>query len=70
MQVIEKHVLSQTEDIYPFALVYEQELTLYTFHHYDLTNDQWCENFNTRLDVTNAIGVTRQHKVLLDHVAQ
>ena len=50
--------------------MYEQELALYNFHHYDLTNDQWCENFNTRLDVTNAIGVTRQHKVLLDQVAQ
>ena len=40
IQLIEKHVLSQTEDMYPFASVYEQERKMYTFHQNDLTNDQ------------------------------
>jgi hypothetical protein len=35
-----------------------------------LTNPQWYERFNTRVDVGAAIGVTRQHRVLLEYVAQ
>ena len=56
--------------MYPFYSVYEQELTLYTFPQNDLTNVQWYEKFNTRSDVANAIRVTRQHKVILEHVDQ
>ena len=54
--------------MYLFDSVYEQERKLYTFHHTDITNDQWYEKFNTWSDIANAIGVTRQHKVLLEHV--
>jgi hypothetical protein len=35
-----------------------------------MTNPQYYERFNTKVDVTNAISVTRQHKVLLEYVAQ
>jgi hypothetical protein len=35
-----------------------------------LSNEQWYEQFNTRINVGTAIGVTRQHTVLLEHVAQ
>jgi hypothetical protein len=35
-----------------------------------LLNPQWYETFNTKLDVSEVIGITRQHKVLLDYVAQ
>ena len=41
---------------------------MYTFHQNDLTNNQWYEKFNTWSDVANTIGVTIQHKVLLEHV--
>jgi hypothetical protein len=34
-----------------------------------LTNPQWYKRFNTKVDVGAAIGVTRQHKVLLEYVA-
>jgi hypothetical protein len=35
-----------------------------------LTNPQWyAERFNTKVDVGADIGVTRQHKVLLEYVA-
>ena len=56
--------------MYPFASVYEQEQTMYNFHQNDLTNDQWYKKFNTRSDVANTIGVTRQHKALLEHMSQ
>jgi hypothetical protein len=69
MKLIEKTILAQTEDKYPYATVYKQECTLYSFNQNTLSNEQWYERFNTRIDVETAIGVTRQHKVLLDHVA-
>jgi hypothetical protein len=68
-KLIEKTVLAQTEDQYPYATVYEQECTLYSFSQNALSNEQWYERFNTRIDVGTAIGVTRQHRVLLEHVA-
>jgi hypothetical protein len=68
-KLVEKTVLAQTEDQYPFATVYEQECTLYSFNQNTLSNEQWYERFNTRIDVGTAIGVTRQHQVLLEHVS-
>jgi hypothetical protein len=69
-RLIEKTILlAQTEDQYPFATVYDQELAFYSFKQDTLTNPQWYERFNTKVDVGAAIGVTRQHKVLLEYVA-
>jgi hypothetical protein len=70
MKLIEKTILAQTEDQYPYATVYEQECALYSFSQHSLTNEQWYERFNTKIDVGSAIGVTRQHKVLLEHTSQ
>lgn len=69
MNMIERIVLAQTEDQFPFATVYEQECALLGFHQNELTNEQWYERFNTKVDVGAAIGVTRQHRVLLEHTA-
>ena len=69
-RLIERTILAQTEDQYPFATVYDQEMGLYAFRQETVTNAQWYERFNTKVDVANAIGVTRQHKVLLEYVAQ
>jgi hypothetical protein len=64
-RLIEGTVLAQTEDQYPFATVYDQELSFYLFKQDNLSNPQWYERFNTKFDVNRAIGVTRQHKVVL-----
>jgi hypothetical protein len=69
-RLIEKTILAQTEDQYPFATVYDQEASFYSFRQEQMSNPQWYERFNTRVDVGEAIGVTRQHKVLLEYVAQ
>jgi hypothetical protein len=69
IKLIEKTILAQTGDQYPYATVYEQERTLYSFNQNTLTNEQWYERFNTGIDVGSAIGVTPQHWILLDHVA-
>ena len=56
--LIEKMVLAQTEDQYPFVTVYEQEMVLYSFWQETLLNPQYYEHFNTKVDVANAIGIT------------
>jgi hypothetical protein len=68
-RLIERTVLAQTEDQYPFATVYDQELSFYSFRQETLSNLQWYERFNTKVDVGDAIGVIRQHKVVLEYVA-
>ena len=69
-RLIEKTVLGQTEDQYPFTTVYNQELGFYAFRQDVLYNPQWYERFNTNMEVGEAIGVNQQHKVLMDYVAQ
>jgi hypothetical protein len=50
--------------------VYEQEASFYSFRQERMTNPQWYDRFNTKVDVGEAIGVTLQHKVLHEYVAQ
>ena len=69
-RLIKNTVLGQTEDQYPFATVYNQELGSYAFRQDNLSNPPWYKQFNTKVDVREAIGVTRQQKVLLEYVAQ
>ena len=70
LDLTEKTVLSQTEDQYTFAIVYVQEISLYTFHQNLLTKDQWYDRFNTKVDIGTAIGITRQHDVLMEWTSQ
>jgi hypothetical protein len=63
-------MLAQMEDQYPFATVYDQEIGFYSFQQETISNPQWYEKFNTKVDVGSAISVTQQHKVLLEYVAQ
>ena len=67
--LIRKTVLAQTEEQYPFATVYEQECSIYSFSQNTLRNDQWYEQFNTKINVGSAISTTQQHQVLLFQVA-
>jgi hypothetical protein len=69
-RLIERTILAQNEDQYPFATVYDQELSFYSFKQETLLNPQWNKRFHTKVDVSEAIGLTRQHKVLFDYVAQ
>jgi hypothetical protein len=69
-QLIKKMMLAQTEDQYPFATVYNQELGVYAFWQETMSNPQSYEKFNTKVDVRSAISITRQHKVHLEYMAQ
>ena len=70
LQLIEKIVLAYIEKQYLFATVYYQELAFCTFHQVSMTNLQWYERFNTKVDVSESIGVTRQYKDFLEYVEQ
>ena len=69
-QLIENTVLGQTEDKHTFSTVYNQELGFYAFRQDTLSNPQWYEQFNIKVDAGEAIFVTQQHKVLLEYVAK
>jgi hypothetical protein len=69
-ELIKKTILAQMEDQYLFATVYNQEAAFYSFRLDSLSNPQWYEHFNTKVNVGKAISMTRQHKVLLEYVAQ
>ena len=62
---IEETILVQTEDQYPFATVYDQEMSFYSFRQEGMSNPQGYERLNTKVDVGEATGVTGQHKSLL-----
>ena len=68
--LIERVIMEQMEDQYLFATVYDKELSFYLFHQNTMSNAQWYEQFNTKVDVSTAIGITRQHTVLLEYLAQ
>ena len=63
-------ILAHTEDQYPFKTIYNKELTFYKFHQGSMSNPQWSESFNTKVDVSKYTEVTLQHKLLLEYVAQ
>lgn len=68
-RLIEKTILAQTEDQYPYAVVHDQEMALYGLWQGNQSNAQWYDRFNTRLDVGVAIGIARRHHNLLDYEA-
>jgi hypothetical protein len=67
-RLIERTVLTQTEDQCPCATMYDQELSLHLFKQDNMYNPQWYERF--LMDVSGANRVTVQHKVLLEYLAQ
>ena len=50
--------------------MYNQECALYGYQQHILTNEQYYERFNTKVDVGEAIGITSPHFVLMEDMAQ
>ena len=70
LALIEKTVLYQTKDQYPFSTVYVLECSIWSFILNTLSNEQWYERFSIKIDVGSSITITQQHQVLLSHVAE
>ena len=61
--------MNQTEHHYCYATLYNQECTLYGFHQHNLTNEQYYERLNTKVDVGESISITMQHRVLMEDMS-
>jgi Reverse transcriptase (RNA-dependent DNA polymerase) len=68
--LIERAIISQSENKYPYATLYEQEVGLFGFQQNLMTDDQWHERFNTKVDIGNSLGVTREHLLSLNYVSE
>lgn len=64
-QLIKKIVQGPTNDQYPPAIIYEQLVGLFGCRQENLSNAQWYERFNA----ATAVGVSFEHKVLLEYQA-
>ncbi len=68
-RLIQRVVLKQTKDQYPFIVVLEQSSVLNTKKG-GLSNTQWYKRFNTQHDVALSVGVELGHKALWEYCAQ
>ena len=66
LNLIDKKILSQTKYQYWYATVYDQECEIYGHQQQNLTNKQYCEKFNTKVDVGEDTGIKIQHRVLIE----
>jgi hypothetical protein len=55
--LIEKVVMKQTDDHYPFATIHEHEQAVKTNKQNTLSNAMWYKRFNTRYEVAKSVGV-------------
>jgi hypothetical protein len=69
LRLIERTILAQTQEQYPYATVYDQECALYGFSQNSGMSNGTNNSTPAKIDVGPAIGVTRQHQISLQHVA-
>ena len=67
---IDRKILAETKDQYCYATVYDQECAFYGFNQQNLTNEQYYDQFNTRVDVGEDICITIQHCSIMEDTAQ
>jgi hypothetical protein len=63
-KLMDKVILNQTEDQYAHSAVAEQIIAVYTTKQGNISNAQWYEQFNTRVDVAKSVSVDFGHQVL------
>ena len=62
--------MAQTKDQYCYVTLYNPECELYGLYLHNLTNEEFYEQFNTKVDFVEAVGITRQNCVLMEDTAQ
>ena len=67
---IERKILAQTKDQYLYTKMYYQECALQGFQQHKMTNKQYYEYFNTKVDGVESISITRQHHFLTEDTTQ
>lgn len=66
LALIEKTVLGQTEQQYPYVTVSNQQHSLFSFMQHNLTNAQYYAQFNTKVHIGKANGMDYVHPVLIE----
>ena len=63
--------MSQSQYIYPFATVYESQLSIMGYHQNTQSTDAYYDRFNTKYDVADAISLNLgYHSMLHEWVTQ
>lgn len=68
--LIERTIITQSDNRYVFATLYEQEVGLFGFQQNKMTEDQWHERFKTKVFIGDTLGVSRDHTMALNYVAK
>ena len=70
LKIVEKTVLAQTKDKYCYATVYDQGCALYGLNQHKFLNEQYNNKFITKVDIEEAIFITRHRHVFIEDTAQ
>ena len=65
-KLIESVVLKQTEDQCPVAAVWYQYMAVYNPKQGSMTNTEWYERFNTKVEVAESVGCVFANDRTLD----
>ncbi len=57
-KLIKQVILKQTEDQYPVAALWEQLSNVANAKQGNLTNNEWYDCFNTKVEVAESVGVS------------
>ena len=62
--------MAHTENKYFYETVYDQECEFYGCNKHNLTTEQYYDKYNTKVYVGEGIGITKQHRVVMEYTAQ
>ncbi len=68
-KLIERVILKQTEDQYPVAALWEQLSNVVNVKQGNLTNNDWYDCFNTKVEVAESVGVSFDFKKIWEYCA-
>ena len=69
-KLIERVILKQTEDQYPVAALWEQLCNVTNAKQGNMTNNEWYDRFNTKVEVAESVGVSFDFEKIWEYCAQ
>jgi hypothetical protein len=68
-KLIKQVILKQTEDQYPFAVLWEQLSNVASAKQGNSTNNKWYDHFNTKVEVAESVGVSFNFEKIWEYCA-
>ncbi len=69
-KLIKRVILRQTEDQYPVAAVWKQLVSVYSSKQGNMTNNEWYEQFTTKIEVAESVGCEFEFPKIWEYCAQ